>query len=72
MIVLKTRSSLFGRVVHNNSRATVLAYGRRLAQMSIKGMKSLCINHVLKPEENTFVSVYLDDVLILSLSLDEH
>ena len=30
------------------------------------------MNHVLKPEENTFVLVYLDDVLIFSSNLDDH
>ena len=30
------------------------------------------MNYVLKPEENTFVLVYLDDVLIFSSNLDDH
>ncbi len=30
------------------------------------------MNHVLKPEENTFVLVCLDDILIFSRSLNEH
>ena len=30
------------------------------------------MNHVLQPHKNTFILVYLDDVLIFSNSLDEH
>ena len=30
------------------------------------------MNHALKPEENTFVLVYLDDVLIFSSNFDDH
>lgn len=30
------------------------------------------MNHVLKPHKNTFVHIYLGDVLILSNSRDEH
>ena len=30
------------------------------------------LNHILKPHENPFVLVYLDDVLIFTNSLEEH
>ena len=30
------------------------------------------MNHVLRPEENTFVLVHLDDVSIFSSNLDDH
>ena len=46
----------------------VMPFGLTSAPSSFQRL----LNHILKPHENPFVLVYLDDVLIFSNDLDEH
>ena len=46
----------------------VMPFGLSSAPSSFQKL----MNAILKPEVNTFVLVYLDDVIIFSNSLDEH